>query len=316
MIPFEWIQEAAERITPYIKRTPLAYDKLNDLYLKWENHQLTGSFKVRGAFNKILCLESWERQRGLVTASAGNHGQGVALAGRETGVPVTVFASEHAVPKKLEAMRALGARIELVQGRYGDAEVAGMKFAAENRSTWVSPYNDGQVIAGQGTIGLEVLDDLTDSTAATWIAPVGGGGLASGIGASLFARQEATSNHQLVGVQSEASPFMYDYFHRNSVEGTVELPSIADGLAGDVEEHSLTIPMLRSYASNIVLVSEAQTASAIRYCWQRYHEKIEGSSATALAAALYGKVKQRPAVVIISGGNISDELFREVVGES
>src|SRR3990172_4839021 len=116
MIPLEWINQAAERIAPHIRHTPVTYDPANEIYIKWENRQVTGSFKIRGALNKVLILQDWELERGLVTASAGNHGQGLALAGKLAGAPVKIFCSEHAVPAKIEAMRAMGAEVNLVEG--------------------------------------------------------------------------------------------------------------------------------------------------------------------------------------------------------
>jgi threonine dehydratase len=183
MIPYSWFEAAAQRIAPHVHKTPLTFDEERGIYLKWENHQITGSFKPRGALNKILALQDWERQRGLVAASAGNHGQGVALAGGYVGAPVTIFASDHAVKTKLEAMRALGATVRLVPGGYGEAEQAGLLYAAEQGATWISPYNDGQVIAGQGTLALEIMAELPPRSPITWVVPVGGGGLISGIAA-------------------------------------------------------------------------------------------------------------------------------------
>jgi threonine dehydratase len=310
MIPLEWLQEAAERISPHIHQTPLTYDAENDLYIKWENHQLTGSFKARGALNKVLSLQDWERERGLVTASAGNHGQGVALAGQKTGAKVLVFASAHASPLKLAAMRDLGAEVRLVPGGYGEAEAAALQHAQEADATWVSAYNDGQVIAGQGTLGLEVYEEMPQPNGSTWIIPTGGGGLVAGIGASL---QEHPSI-RLVAVQSDASPFMHALYYQGSQEGVSELPSLADGLAGPVEDNSLTIPLVRRYVQDFLLVHEEEIAHAIGYCWRRYGERIEGSAAVALAAVLSGKVNRRPALVVISGGNISQDLFQQLVG--
>jgi threonine dehydratase len=328
MIPYEWLEQAAARIAPHIHKTPLSYDTERGLYLKWENRQVTGSFKIRGALNKILSLQGWERERGLVAASAGNHGQGVALAGRLVGAKVIVFASDHAVPAKVEAMRSLGAEVRLARGGYGEAEQAGLEYARSHGATWVSPYNDGQVIAGQGTLGLEILEELPAGIRATWLVPAGGGGLISGVGAALFAARSAThpgplpegervgpNIHRLLGVQSEASPFLDAIFHTGTQEGVVELPSLADGLAGPVEAGSLTIPLARRYADDFVLVSEAEIAEAIAFAWKHYGERIEGSAATALAAALTGKVPARPAVVIISGGNIQKEVHEGIVGD-
>jgi threonine dehydratase len=309
MIPFDWLTAAAERIAPHIHRTPLTYDQENDLYLKWENHQVTGSFKARGAFNKVLSLMEWERQKGLVTASAGNHGQGVALAGKETGTQVIVFASEHAAPVKVSAMKELGAEVRLVPGGYGEAEAAALKFAASSGAAWVSPYNDGQVIAGQGTVGMEILEDLPPLQEAAWLVPAGGGGLLAGIGASLNSLGSHRSRFSLLGVQSEASPYMHVLFHGGSQESVVEKDSLADGLSGPVEDRSLTIPLVKQFAQDILLVSEEEISRAIRFCARHYGERIEGSAATALAAVISGKLTKRPAVLVISGGNIGDEAY-------
>jgi len=302
MIPFVWLEQAYERIAPFIHKTPLTYDSQNNLYLKWENHQVTGSFKVRGALNKVLSLHDWELDRGLVTASAGNHGQGVALAVKMRHAPVIVFASEHATPNKIQAMRELGAEIHLVSGGYAEAERAGIDYAKTTKATWVSPYNDGMVIAGQGTIGLEVLKVLQDPSSMLWLVPAGGGGLISGIGSAL---QGLKSRSGLVAVQSEASPFLHAIFHRGTQESIVELPSLADGLAGPVEAGSVTIPMVMNYVTDFILVSEDEIRMAIKYAWNVYHERIEGSAAVPLAAALSGRLTARPALVILTGGNIN-----------
>lgn len=313
MIPSQWLYDAEKRIAPHIRRTQLQYDPELDIYLKWENLQVTGSFKVRGALNKVLSLSDWEKERGLVTASAGNHGQGVALAGNLVHAQVTVFASEHALPAKVKAMRSYGAEVRLVPGGYGEAEQAGLDFAQKNEKTWVSPYNDGQIIAGQGTLAMETLQQLPTQGEFTWIVPVGGGGLASGIGSALKLEANTGKHHQLVGVQSVASPFMHSLYYHCKQEGVVELSSLADGLAGPVEKNSITIPMVRSLVDQMVLVEEEQIAHAIRYVWEKYNEKLEGSAAVTLAAVLNGTVSQRPAVLILSGGNIQPEVFQQLV---
>jgi threonine dehydratase len=337
MIPFEWISQADDRIAPHIVRTPLIYDAARGLYIKWENRQVTGSFKARGAFNKVLLLEDWEREAGLVAASAGNHGQGIALAGQKIRAAVEVFVSEGAVPAKVEAMRALGALIHIVPGGYAEAEAAGKAYAADRQKTWVSPYNDGQVIAGQGTVGLEILRDLTLTPTPAlpqipagvrgnlgegarqggrglgvraWLVPVGGGGLLSGIGASL---REQAHRPTLIGTQSEASAFMHSLFYKGTQDGTPDLPTLADGLAGEVELGSVTIPMTRQLADDIVLVSEEEIAYAMAFAWYVCGEKVEGAGATGLAAALSGKVKERPAVVVVSGGNAQPEVHAEIM---
>ena len=309
MIPPEWLDQAARRLHGQIKETPLTYDPELNLYLKWENRQLTGSFKIRGALNKVLSLESWEKQRGLVTASAGNHGQGVAYAGRLVQARVIVFASGHAVPAKVEAMRELGAEVRLVDGGYEVAERAAQAYATETGSTWISPYNDVQVIVGQGTTGRELIEQIIEQGASVFpravIVPVGGGGLISGVGMAL---QRLDSRPRLIGAQSTASPYFHALYYSGSQTGVIEQESLADGLAGAVEDGSITIPLVRRWADALVLVTEKEIARAIAYTWERFGEKIEGSAGAALAAAMGAGVKERPAAVILSGGNIQPEV--------
>jgi threonine dehydratase len=312
MIPFVWLKQAYERIAPFINKTPLTFDPQNDLYLKWENHQVTGSFKVRGAFNKIFSLNDWELERGLVTASAGNHGQGVALAGKLKKVPVIVFASDHASTNKIRAMRELGAEIHLVEGGYAEAESAGIDYSRSTNATWISPYNDGLVIAGQGTIALEVLEDLPDPSLTFWLVPAGGGGLVSGIGSAL---QDMKPKPTLIAIQSDASPFLSEIFHRGTQDGVVELPSLADGLAGPVEHGSVTIPMVKNCVDDFILVSECDIRKAIKYAWNVYHECIEGSAAVSLAAVLSGRILTRPAVIVITGGNINPAEHTQILND-
>jgi threonine dehydratase len=309
MIPFEWLEQAESRIAPYIQHTPLTHDAARNLYIKWENRQVTGSFKARGAFNKVLLLDDWERDAGIVAASAGNHGQGIALAGKKVGAAVEVFVSEHAVPAKVEAMRALGAAIHFVPGGYPQAEAAGKTYAEEQQKTWVSPYNDGQIIAGQGTVGLEIERELPIDAEA-WLVPVSGGGLLAGIGSYL---QKQAHRPRLIGVQAEVAPFMHSLFYRGTQDGIPDLPSLADGLTGNVEHDSVTIPIIKQTVDEIVLVSEEEIACAIAFAWSAYGEKLEGAGAVGLAAILADKVKTRPAVVVVSGGNVQPEAHAEIV---
>jgi threonine dehydratase len=309
VIPYEWFEQAEVRIASHIQKTPLTQDVERGMFIKWENHQITGSFKPRGALNKVLSLADWERAAGLVAASAGNHGQGVALAGRLTGAAAEVFVSEHAVPAKVEAMRDLGAKIFVVQGGYAQAESAGREYALAHHKVFISPYNDGQVIAGQGTIGLEILRELHEP-AANWIVPSGGGGLISALGTIL---NKYSPRPRLIGVQAAASPFTYSLFHNHTQANVQDLPTLADGLSGAVEEGSVTIPMIDEYVDDFLVVSEEEIARAMAFAWAIYHEKIEGSAAVALAAVLTGKVTDRPSVVIISGGNVQPEVHEKIV---
>lgn len=313
MIPYPWFEQARSRIAAYIRHTPLTYDSALDAYLKWENHQVTGSFKARGALNKVLGLTAWEQQKGIVTASAGNHGQGVALAGQLVGARVIVFVPETAVAKKVQAIRNLQAEIHSVTGGYAQAERAGIEHARATGSTWVSAYNDGQVIAGQGTIALEDQDAFPKLAEATWIVPVGGGGLISGIAAVLKSHPNRSQAARVIGVQSEASAFMHHLYHFGTQEGVPDLPSLADGLAGAVEHNSITIPLVKKYVDDLVIVSEKEIAHAVAFAWRAYHEKIEGSAAAALAAILQHRITSRPVVCLISGGNIQPEIHAQII---
>jgi threonine dehydratase len=260
-------------------------------------------------------LENWERAAGIVTASAGNHGQGVALAGQLTGACVTCFVSEHALPVKVDAIRALGAEIVAIPGGYPEAEAAGRKFAAEHQKTWVSPYNDGQVIAGQATIGLELINSPLFSgerpgVKLTILVPVSGGGLIAGIGAALT---RLSPRPRLVGVQPETAPFMHGLFYRGSQAGIPDLPSLADGLTGAVEADSVTIPMVRQLVDEIILVSEEEIARAVAFAFVEYGEMIEPSGAVTIAAALREVAGSGTQVAIVSGGNIQPEVHARIV---
>jgi threonine dehydratase len=316
VIPREWFEEADERIRGHALRTPLTYDAHRGLYLKWENRQVTGSFKARGALNKILALEDWERQAGLVAASAGNHGQGVAMAAQLTGCDVEVFVPAHAVANKVESMRRLGALIRFVDGGYGEAETAAKAYAHENGKTYVSPYNDGQVIAGQGTMAVEIIQQLNQefhvapTDLGAWIFPVGGGGLICGCGEALAARGITPT---MIGVQPEASAFTHSLFHRQTQEGVRDDPTLADGLSGAIDPESITIPMMRRLVKDIVTVSEVAIERAIAHAWNAYSEKIEGSAGAALAAVLEEAITTRPCVVVLTGGNIETDVFDAIV---
>ncbi|NQU30967.1 MAG: threonine/serine dehydratase [Anaerolineae bacterium] len=316
MIPKEWLRAAEKRLDGQTHRTPLTYDAGRGLYIKWENRQKTGSFKARGALNKALTLEDWEREMGLVTASAGNHGQGVALAGKLVGASVKVFASKDAPFVKVNAMRALGADVELVEGGYHDAEEAGLAFAKRNDATWLSPYNDGHVVAGQGTVASEILQEHPETAEATWLVPVSGGGLLAGISAVLrnySAEHKQANPVRVIGVQVAASAFMHSLFYHGNQDNVEDLPTLADGLTGAVEAGSITIPLIKKYVDEIILVSEEEVAEAVAFAWSEYDEKIEGSGAVGLAAILSGKVTLQPTVIIVSGGNIQPEIHTEIL---
>ncbi len=311
MLPSKWLTEAAQRLDGKINRTPLTYDAARGFYIKWENRQKTGSFKARGALNKVLVLEDWEREMGIVTASAGNHGQGVALAAKMLGAQVKVFVPAEAPAVKVDAIRALGAEIEAIPGGYAKAEEAALFYAKRNDATWISPYNDGHVIAGQGTVAQEILEDLSASTKMTWFVPVSGGGLLAGISSVL--RQQTQFQGRIVGVQVENQAYMHGLFYRQTQADVPDLPTLADGLAGAVEDGSITVPLIRKNVDEILLVSEDDVAHAVAFAWQEYGECIEAAGAVGLAALLSGKAAAQPAVIVVSGGNIQPEIHAEIL---
>lgn len=312
MIPAEWLIHAQSVLAEWTVRTPVTFDPVLQAYFKWENQQLTGSFKLRGAMNKIAALLPWEREQGLVTASAGNHGQGVAYAAREMGARAVIFASDHAAQVKVEAMRNLGAEVRLVPGGYTEAEIAGLQFARDSGRTWVSPYNDGRVIAGQSTIGLELAEQIQPFDVQTVVVPVGSGGLISGVALALRA---CNLKVRVLGVQSEATAVMHAVFNHRSQDSVTEWDSLADGLAGKIEADSITIPLVQQVVDDIILVSEADIAAAIVHAWQNYQQIIEGSAAVTLAALLTGKIPNLPAALVISGGNIQPEVHQALIGD-
>ena len=322
MIPSEWLDQAEARIAPHIVRTPLTFDATQLLYIKWENQQKTGSFKARGALNKILSLNEAERAAGIVTASAGNHGQGVGFAGQLVGAKVICFVSESAVPFKVERIRALGADVRTVAGGYAETESAGRGFAHKNNMTWVSPYNDELVIAGQGTIGLEVIKDLdfaltpNPSPAGrgelTAFVPVGGGGLIAGIALALA---RMSPRPRIIGVQPETNPFMHGLFYHGSQDGIPELPSLADGLTGAVESDSITIELVKNLVDEILLVSEEEIATATAYAFHAHRQVIEPSGAVTIAAALRADSGSGLKVAIVSGGNAQPEVHARLVAD-
>ena len=311
MFPNEWLSAATKRLAEKVTKTPLTHDVKRDFYIKWENRQKTGSFKVRGALNKALVLADWERDMGIVTASAGNHGQGVALAGAMLNTPVKVFVPAEAPTVKVDAIRALGAGVELISGGYAKAEEAALFYTKRNDATWVSPYNDGHVIAGQGTVAQEILAEMPSAAEMIWLVPVSGGGLLAGISAVL--RQQTKFQGRIVGVQVENQAYMHSLFYRNTQANVPNLPTLADGLAGAVEDGSITVPLIRKYVDEILLVSEDEIAQAVAFAWHEYGERIEASGAVGLAAVLAGKGIEKPALIVVSGGNIQPETHAEIL---
>ncbi len=307
------IRHAARRIDGRVRRTPLRRsDALSratggDVRLKLELEQPTGSYKIRGAFNAALTLveQFGARPPRLVTASAGNHGKALADAARELGLPLTVYAPEHAPRTKLDAIRASGADLRPCAD-YDAAERRAKEHGATGEALFISPYSHPDVIAGAGTIGLEIHEDWPDLDAI--VVGIGGGGLISGIA---LASREIAPATQLIGVEVEASsPFTQSLAAGRIVEIDVK-PTLADGLAGNLDPDTITFDIVRRNVDRVVVVSEDELRGAIRELFLSDGLKAEGAGAAAAAALLAGKidVKDQRVAVVISGGNIDPQTL-------
>jgi threonine dehydratase len=309
MISPEFVQAAANRIHGKIKTTPLTFDANLNIYIKWENQQKTGAFKVRGALNKILTLAPWEQERGLVAASAGNHGLGVAYAAKLVGAKATVFIPEKTAENKEKAIFQYGTTVHKIIGDYSQTESEAQNFAVKRGATWISPYNDEQVIAGQATLGLELLNQINHFDADACLVPVSGGALISGIGLAFQFGQIKT---RLIGVQSSNSSYFYSLYHFGSIKNVIEKKSVADGLTGGIEKNSITLPLVRSMIDDFILVDEEEIEKAIAFVWYHYQVVIEGSAAVPFAAILNNKVKAKKPLLILSGCNIQAEYHKQI----
>ncbi|HEV7132728.1 MAG TPA: threonine ammonia-lyase [Gaiellaceae bacterium] len=288
--------DGVARVTPVYRSATFSELAGRDVHLKAENLQRTGSFKVRGAFNRISTLSGTEREAGVVAASAGNHGQAVAWAAREVGARARIFMPQDAPMAKVDATRHYGAEIELSGATLEDALVGAQAYVAESGATFVHPYEDPLVIAGQGTIGLELAEQVPD--AGTVVIPIGGGGLASGIAIALRARHPGV---RIVGVQAAGT-----------------LPggpgfTIADGVAVK-KPGVLTSSILDRVLDDIVAVTDEEITESIVLILERTKLVVEGAGAVAVAALLHGKVGgEGPVVPLLSGGNIDATMLISVM---
>jgi threonine dehydratase len=316
MISINEIEFARQRIAGDVLLTPCAYsEKLSqltgcELYLKLENLQKTGSFKDRGALNRILSLSDEERGAGIIAASAGNHAQGVAHAARICGLKCIIVMPETTPLSKVNGTRELGADIVLHGAGYDDAFEEASRLRQEHGYTLVHAFDDEAVIAGQGTIGLELLEQVPDMDAV--IVPVGGGGLISGIATAIKAKRPDV---ELVGVESEHLPAMQKSVAAGEITPVETASTISDGIAVR-RVGRLTMPIVRELVSRIVTVSEEETAAAIMLLLEREKTLAEGAGAVGLAALYYDKLKDlagKKVVVVISGGNIDMKLLSRIV---
>ncbi len=296
-----------------IRRTDLiAAPKINTeggIFLKPENLQVTGSFKLRGACYKISQLGDEEKAKGVIACSAGNHAQGVALGAAMHGIKSLICLPEGAPISKVEATRKLGAEICLVPGVYDDAYKKALELRDEFGYTFIHPFNDEHVIAGQGTIGLELLEQLPDVECV--IVPVGGGGLASGVA---FAIKTLNPNIKVYGVQASGAPSMLLSFEHKHVECLPSVATIADGIAVK-EPGELTYQLCQKYLDGVVTVTEDEICAAILALVEQQKMIAEGAGAVSVAAAMFNKVpvKGRKTVCIVSGGNIDVTILSRVI---
>ncbi|TWH46457.1 threonine ammonia-lyase [Sporomusa sp. KB1] len=316
-ISLEDIKKARETLTGIAVRTELAYtNTLSDLtsnhvYLKMENQQRTGSFKLRGAYNKVASLSAAEKKTGIIASSAGNHAQGTALAGTLFGISSTIVMPKNAPLSKVKATKGYGAKVVLQGGVYDEAYAEACRIQKEQQLTFIHPFNDPMVIAGQGTIALEILDDLPDVEAI--VVPIGGGGLISGVALAI---KNVKPSVKVIGVQTKNMPSMVESIAQKKIITCNGSPTIADGIAvktpGDI-----TFELVQRYVDDIVTVDEEEIASAILLLLERVKTISEGSGAVSVAAVLnrMPEYKNRKIAAIISGGNIDVNMMSRIINK-
>ena len=308
------IVQAREALNGVIHNTPLDRSHTfsamtgNDVYLKLENMQKTGSFKIRGAYNKIRSLTSSERGKGVIAASAGNHAQGVAYAAAAAGIKATIVMPETAPLAKIMATRGYGAEVVLAGTVYDEAFQKAVEIQHTSGQTFIHAFNDKAVAAGQGTIGLEILDGLPD--AAAIVVPVGGGGLIAGIAAAVKA---VAPQIKIYGVQAKGAPAMYISKQAHAIQATPNAVTIADGIAVKVPG-DLTFSIIDRFVDDIVIVDDEAIAGAILMLLERAKLLVEGAGAIGLAAVLQGLIPVKGKVAtVISGGNIDVNFISRII---
>ncbi|MBO5319808.1 MAG: threonine ammonia-lyase [Ruminococcus sp.] len=280
-----------------------------DIYLKTENLQITGSFKVRGAYFRMSRLSAEEKAKGVIACSAGNHAQGVALAAAKNGIKSIICLPDSAPISKIEATKSYGAEICLVKGVYDDAYAEALRQRDEYGYTFIHPFDDEDVIAGQGTIGLELLEQIPDMEAV--IIPIGGGGLISGVA---FAIKKLNPDIKVYGVQASGAPSMFNSIRDNKIERLESVSTIADGIAVK-EPGENTYNLISEYVDEIVTVTDDEISAAILALMEQQKLVTEGAGAVSVAAAMFNKVpiKGKKTVCLLSGGNIDVTILSRVI---
>lgn len=311
---FPEILKAKERLSPILEKTPLIKSytlstPTQEVFLKMENLQRTGSFKVRGAFNKVASLSEEERKRGIICSSAGNHAQGVALGGQYFHVPAYICMPKTTPQAKIENTQSYGANVILYGDVYDDAAAKAKELQHEKGYTYIHPFDDRVVIAGQGTLGLEIMEQKPDLDAI--VVPIGGGGLICGIA---IAAKHQNPNIKIIGVQASGAAAMVESVHEGKRITLSKAKTIADGI--QVREPGvLTFELIRKYVDELVTVEESELHAAILYLLEKQHIVTEGAGATPTAAFLAGKIKKeyKKLCLLCSGGNIDINMVNRVI---
>lgn len=314
MLALDRIYHAAYVLKGVARKTdliaaPHLVSGMEDLYLKTENLQVTGSFKLRGASYKISQLPKGDLERGIIACSAGNHAQGVALAATHMGVRSIVCMPDGAPIMKVESTRRLGAEVRLVKGSYDDAHDEAVRLQEKTGATLIHPYDDEDVICGQGTIGLEIMDQLEGVDAV--VVPVGGGGLISGVACAVKSLKPSC---QVFGVQAAGASAMVESFRRGDWYASDTASTFADGIAVK-NPGEITFQMVRKYVDDIVTVSDDEIAAAILNLMERQKVVAEGAGAVPVAAAMFDKLPLagKRVVCVVSGGNIDVNILSRVI---
>lgn len=313
MLSIDMVFEAQSVLKSIVRETPIVRAKdiapECELYLKPENLQITGSFKVRGAAYKIATLTDAEKEKGVIACSAGNHAQGVALAASKIGIKALICLPDGAPISKVEATKSYGADVCLVAGCYDDAYNRALQLKDEKGYTFVHPFDDEKVIAGQGTIALEIINELDNIDAI--VVPVGGGGLISGIA---FAVKELKPSIKVYGVQVEGAPSMYNAVKSGSISTLSSVSTVADGIAVKRPGDN-TFEFVKKYVDDVALVSEDEISSAILTLMEKHKIIAEGAGAAALAGVMFNKfpTNGKRVVAVVSGGNIDVNVLSRVI---
>ncbi len=313
MLTLDNVYRAGRVLKEVVRKTDVIYaPKLapgTDIYLKTENLQITGSFKVRGSYYKMSRLSEEEKARGVIACSAGNHAQGVALSAQKNGIKAVICLPDGAPISKVEATKSYGAEVCLVEGVYDDAYRKALQLRDEMGYTFIHPFNDPDVIAGQGTIALELMEQLPDLDAV--LVPIGGGGLISGVAYTVKA---INPNVKVYGVQAVGAPSMANSVHDGVIEELSSVSTIADGIAVK-KPGDLTFEICSKYVDEIVTVSDDEISAAILALMEQHKLVTEGAGAVSVAAAMFGKVDLagKKAVCVLSGGNVDVTVLSRVI---